>query len=167
MKNYPTTYLILTTIFFALSLTAFIFLYKEITHNKVETLEKNNAWQAEEARRAEIRSLESTVKNIEKEKIALESHFVTTVRPVEFLNTLQSRATSVGAKADFSTIDTIKDEGGITVFLRVEGSFDSIYKYIKLLENAPYELEIQSVDISAFDKNWQAGVKLKLISFTL
>ena len=53
-----------------------------------------------------------------------------------------------------------------------KGSFESLYKYITLLENAPYELEISSFVLSKENSNvltgniaWSLSLKIKLLSF--
>ena len=133
-------------------------------------------WQNETNRRNEIKSLERSIKAIDQEKILLESHFAQSSNIVPFLDTIEQLASRVKAKSEVVSVDILKDVNQFLVVIKTSGSFESIYKFVKLLENSPYELEIASLDIqkssaqTVSDKKvaipqWEAVFKIKLLSF--
>ena len=158
----------------ALAVFSFWWVLNSIKSTEAESENAQAEWQAENTRREAIRSLERSIKDIEDERVALESHFAQSENVVPFLDTLESLAQQAGGEAKVTAVDIPKDKEELVVSLRVEGSFQSNYKFIKLLENSPYELEIESFDLStgvssegaAIESSlWEGRFTLRLISF--
>ena len=88
-----------------------------------------------------------------------------------FLDLLERLAPQVGADAEVLLVDKAKDGSLLSVDVRVIGNFEAIYKFLTLLENFPYELEIISVDIQkkggegVESSKWEGVFKVKLLSF--
>ena len=162
-------------VFFLISVVVFFFIYKEIKKNTDEIRKVEADLATEISKRDEIKTLNSYILSIQNEKAELETHFVQSSDVVPFLNTLERLGQGVGTKVEVNTISIAKDGTGLLVSLKDTGNFEQIYKFITLLENAPYELEFVSVDIGnsvqpdgATSKNtraWEAEINLKLISF--
>lgn len=163
-------------ILFAVSLAVFAFLYIGTKGNLNKIAELEETLQEEISKRNEVETLNDYFLSIQEEKISLESHFVQTSDVVPFLNTLESLADNVGAKTEVKSINVAKDNTGLIVDLKNTGTFSQIYKFITLLENAPYELEFISVELANAptkedlennrnSERWEVLIKAKLISF--
>lgn len=176
MKKRRYIYAGISVLFMLGSLTIFYFLYKAIESHQATIDAKQEEWQAEEDRRNEIKNLERTVKTLEDKRIKLESHFVSGEDPVNFLNHLEDLARSVGGSAEVSTVDLGKENKSLTVSLKATGSFDAMYRFITLLENSEYKMEIKNLVLQSSDtelikgsniKKWSLGVDLKLLTFSV
>ena len=165
--------LILSIVFFALSLFVFVFLYRSINNNRDTLKVAEEKWQAEENYRKNVKSLASSVKTIEAKINLLETHFVKSSDVVPFLDTIEKLAKEVGVKAEVVSVNISDNEPGLLVELKAQGDFEIIYKFIKLLENSPYDIKFSSMDIQnnsvSTDKNsvWSASFHMKLLSFVI
>jgi hypothetical protein len=165
-------HLVFSIIFLFLSCVIFYFLYIQIEKNNLSTQEHTVSWQEESTRRAEIKSLDRGIKMIDTEKTELEKHFVYNSNLVPFLNTIEGLGTKSGARTETTSVDLSTDSLSLLVGLKTTGNFESIYKFLLLLENSPYELEILSMninrdspDIASKSPSWTAVFRLKLLSF--
>lgn len=173
-KNPLTKYLILAGIFLALSLLAFFMLYNQVNNNKQIAEETEIQWQNETTVQAKIKTLDISIKGISAERALLESHFAKTSDIVPLLDIVESMAELVGAKASIESVDALTEGVGLSIGIKSRGSFEAIYKLIRLLENAPYEIEINSFDMQKVGEvqeggsgpEWSANFKVTLLSFT-
>lgn len=175
-KNFPKIALLLSLIFFIFSCVAFLFLYKTVNKNNEESRLREQEWHSEALRRDEIRTLDNSVKIIESERTKLETHFAKSSDVVSFLDTIESLAPQTGAKAEVTSADISQDYTTLLVGLKASGTFSSLYKFLTLLENAPYELEFVGVEMhkeggtEVVGKDvklpkWNMVFKIKLLSF--
>src|SRR3989344_2196179 len=180
MQNHLTKFkkipLIISIILLGLSFAIFIFLYKQIQNNDRISGEMERQWLDEANKREEIKSLDLMLKTIESERALLDSHFIKSSDVVPFLNLVEQLAKDAGAGAEVILIDILKDNSGLVVGINAKGNFEALYKFLTLLENSPYELEIISMDLlqsqagDITDKKnlppqWSAIFKIKLLSF--
>jgi len=164
-SNFSKIPIFLSVIFFSIFLAAFLFFYKTITANDQESRMKEEEWQNEAERREEIKSLDRSVKIIEGERTELETHFARSTDAVPFLDTMEGLAVAAGTKAEVTSVDISKDQTALVVGMKASGSFSSLYKFLKLLENSPYVLEFAAVDIEKGESGWQAEFHINLLSF--
>jgi hypothetical protein len=154
----------------------FFFLYNKVNKNKQEAGLAQVEWQTEANRREEITSLSRSVKEIEMERESLNSHFAQSSDVVPFLDTIEQLAASVGAIPEITSVDISKDNVVLVVGLKASGNFSAVYKFLMLLENSPYELEFDSVDLQnvsadasaggkAENAQWKINLEIKLLSF--
>lgn len=150
----------------------FYFILKQINDSKNSTKLIHEEWRQEEDRREVIKSLDRSIKEIDLEKKSIESHFVSSKDVVPFLDFFEQSALRVNAETEVSSVSVPIENDSILVDLKTKGSFESLYKYITLLENAPYELEISSFVLSKENSNvltgniaWSLSLKIKLLSF--
>ena len=165
--------------------TVFIFLYGQIKSNTVKSEQTMTEVEAHISKREEIRSLDSSLRAIQDDKTKLEQHFVASSDVVPFLDSVEAAAPKVDAHAQVISVDVAQDNSGLLVSLDVTGSFSGVYRFITILENFPYELEFESINMKqeagapvAADPSgktktpvvsspkWEATVGLKLLSFT-
>lgn len=172
--NFEKKYLIGSALFLILSLLIFFFFYKKIGEIKVATIDTEIALQNEILTQEKTKNLDFLMKSIEKEKNSFEKHFVTKADIVTFLNTIENLSSSVGASANILTVDDSKDVPELSLSISAEGSFEAIYKFLLLLENSQYEIQVDMLDIKKGGSgqsegsisNWIADFKIKLLTFS-
>lgn len=158
------------------SFSLFLFLYREIYQNSSTSEQMQIAWQNEAKKREELKSLDSSLKNIESEVALLETHFIKSSDIVPFLDMIEKLAPRVGAKAEVVLVDLPKDNSGLIVEVKATGFFEALYKFLTLLENSSYEIDVISMDMQKLggevmpDKKktlpeWSATFRVKLLSF--
>lgn len=180
MKKVYVKSLIFSGLFLVSMSLGLFFLYRgtNINHGVYEQL--TNDYKAEEKRREEIQSLNKAISEIDTEIAKLDSHFIKENQKDEqialYLSSLEELAVSVGSKAEVTSVETPNDKiKNFSISLRVEGSFNSIYKFLLLLENSKYELDITSARILRESggevladgelPKWRADFKIKVLSF--
>ncbi len=175
-------------------LAGFYFLYATILTSGEKTNQILAEVENETARREEIKLINKSIDTIKQDRDVINTHFAHSTDIVPFLNTIESLAPRAGAKVETSSVDALKDDTGLMVRLKVEGSFNSIYKFLMLLENSPYELDfseliidrVSEVEITPIeqptqteeglpmeapepivrkDPKWQGVITVKLLSF--
>lgn len=177
LKQIP---LIISVIFVIVLSTGFFFLYKQINLNNEKALQSSIDFENETSRREEVKLLNNSIEGIKEDRASLTRHFAHSSDIVPFLDTIESLAPQVGAKAETVSVDILPDNAGLMVRLNVSGSFKSVYKFLTLLENSPYELEVVALDIQREasgeidptleivlpqDPKWQGVFAIKLLSF--
>lgn len=163
----------IATLFLLGSLAVFWFLDTRVNANQMQANELSAQWESEEKRRAEVKLLDDALRSIASEKTQLEKHFAKSSNVVPFLNTLEDLAMTVSLKSEVTGVDIASDKTFLSVSLRTAGTFAGTYRFITLLENAPYELEIVSMTLEKDGGEGEAGVtsgwtgtfKIKLLSF--
>jgi len=163
-KNLQKILPIISLMFFIVCCFVFLFLNKEVNINNKAFEDNEIKWQQETERREGIRLLNNSIRKIENEKDLLETHFAQSSNIVPFLDTMESLGTKVGAKTEITSVDIPKESNSLNIEMKISGSFEKIYKFLLLLENSPYKLEITSIDISK-QNTWEANLKIKLLSF--
>ncbi len=130
-------------------------------------------WQTEQTRQEDLKSLESSLKSVAPERAELETHFAKSSDVVPFLDMIEKLAVATGAEAEVEQVSVSDDKTSLIVNMKAKGSFDATYKFIRLLENSPYELEINSLnmqkqgvgDPTVVTQEWITSIAIKLISF--
>ena len=171
--NFPKTSFFLSLAFFFVSIFSFYLLNSKIKSDGIEADKMFSEWQNGYKQKEETKLLNDFLKKTVEARSVLNSHFAQSSDVVPFLDMLESLATSVGAKAEVLVINVPDDNTGLYVEAKASGPFGSIYKFIKLLENSPYETEIISMNMSnayfsADSKvatGWSINLKIKLLSF--
>jgi hypothetical protein len=169
--------LIISIIFFMFSCFIFVSLYGNINDIKGRSQLAQEKWQTEATQRENAISLVNSIKAIEPERALLETHFIRSSDVVPLLDTIEKLAKEVGTDSEVVSVDVAGNNSSLVVGMKTSGSFETIYKLIKLLENSPYDLEFTSADIQneniqavSANKNnkagqWTATFKIKLLSF--
>ena len=174
MKNlFKKIPLIISILFLFFSLFVFSFVYKETNKNNILGEEASMNFEKEKNRRDKIKSVDTLIKSIKNDQALVENHFTSGSGVVPFLDNIEGLAPKVGAEAEISSIDILSgDTSGLVVEVKVSGSFSSIYRFLNLLENSPYELDFISMNINIAEKTekiktykWEGNFKMKLLSF--
>ena len=175
MKHFSLKQLLIISIaLFSASIFVFSFLYISIKNKQKLNILAEEEWKIEETRRENVNFLVNLLKSIEEEKSSIETHFVSSYDVVPSLDTLERLARESGNKPEVISVEVAKDGKSLDVGMKVVGEFESVYKYITLLENSPYELEFISTSIINMNSGaglnkttsgWSLALQLKLISF--
>ena len=155
--NFPKSLFFLSIVLLVFSSLSFVFLYKKIKENQTVSAQKMEEWQVENQKRNNIKSLEHLVQSVDREKNILDSHFAQSSDIVPFLNMFEKLAPQTKAKAEVMNVS--EDSKGLIVQVKALGSFESVYKFLLLLENSPYELEFVSMDMQKIATNDTSGTK--------
>lgn len=175
-NNFPKIPLFLSILFFIVFSSVFVLLYREINNNSRKVENSIITLQTEAKRREDIISLNKSINKITNDKILLEAHFAKNSDIVPFLDAIEKLGPQVGAKVQVESVDVMAKGAGLMVGLKTSGSFESIYTFLRLLENSPYELDFTFVEISKLpgsdvvSKNikssvWEAVFNIQLLSF--
>lgn len=175
MNNFPKIQFFIALILLVVSSVAFWFLYQKVSDISEMAKESVGEWQSETAKRDEIRSLDSSVKKIERERALLDTHIAQNSDIVPLLDALE-RSAPDGALAEVVSVNLLAPGEGLQVGVRVSGDFGGLYKFLQILENFAYELEFISVDLrkegdsvvslaSAKNQKWVLDTQIKILSF--
>ena len=168
--------LVLSILFFLIALFVLIFLYRVIDSNETKSQATLTEWQTEMSKLNEIKLLNNSAKIISEQKDLLETHFAKNSDAVPFLDMIEKLGPTSGTKVEVTSVGVSPDNVTLLVGLKASGSFENIYKFQALLENSPYEVEFDSIDISKSDlkndsqknstkSSWDGTFKIKLITF--
>lgn len=160
----------LSLVFVALSCTLLFLVFQKIDENKTKFRATELEWQKEASRRLELKSLGILLRQTTAERAEIGSHFARPSNVVPFLDSVEEMARSVGADPEVVAVETPPGSSDLFVVVRADGRFESIYKFIELLENSPYELEftllnIERKNLDDTGAEWGAYLKMKLLSY--
>ena len=175
-NNFQKIPIILSTLIFICLCFAFVFLYKETNSNNQKAGQNMATLQAEVDRLDGITLLDHTLAQNSDNLAMLETHFARSSNVVPFLDSIQQLGPEAGAEVVIDSVGAGANNTGLIVELKASGSFASVYKFLTLLENSPYELNFLSTDIhrladlnnsskSAPNPGWEAIFKIRLLSF--
>ena len=116
-----------------------------ITNAANASLTKQNNTIVEEE--SQIDTVRKGLEQTDARRATLTSYFVDAGNVVPFLETVEGYGKTVNASTSFTTVQMQKDPTYLKVTVTARGSFQSIYRFIGMLEAAPYETAIQGVDI--------------------
>jgi hypothetical protein len=165
-SNFQKFPLLVSIVLLILSCAVFYFLYNKIEQNRASVENMSIEVQKEAQRVEELRLLDRGLRSVEQERVQVESHFAESANLVPFLDGVEELATKVGAEVETTSVDVSANKSNLLVGVKTEGSFEALYKFLTLLENSPYELEIVFLDMSKQEAGaWVMQIRLKLISF--
>ena len=160
----------LAVLFFLAACAGFSYIFQKINEDKIVAQEVLGKWQAEDARRTEIKALEIFLENMKGERAALDLHFARSSNVVPFLDSLEELGRLAGAKPEVMSVATTADGTSLEVTVKALGSFESVYKFLELLENSDYQLEFLAMDLSRVSEEsgsagWEGFFRIKLLTF--
>jgi hypothetical protein len=178
MKNNSQKILLFSSMLLFVGLClVFIFLWREVNNNNQKTKSEMLAWQTEANRREQITMLDNSIGQISNDKTELQTHFAQSSDIVPFLNSLEQMASPSGSTIEIDSVDTGTNNSSLVIGLKASGSFESVYKFLTLLENSPYQLDFLSMDMHKLteldvssknikNSDWEAVFKIQLLNFT-
>lgn len=181
--GFKKNFIALAFIAFLLFAIAFWFLYHEIQKKNNDSEKVLTEWQIEDSRRTEIKTIMKSVNSIQANNEIINTHFANGSNLVPFLDTIDSFAPQVGAEDEIISVDILPETKELIVGIKVLGSFESVYRFLTLLENSPYEIKFLAVDIQKVSStqggntvgaesekkgkvySWEGLFKIKLLTF--
>jgi|YNPMSStandDraft_1061717.scaffolds.fasta_scaffold00003_13 hypothetical protein len=110
----------------------------------------------------EFREEENVFQKIEKEIL---SGFVDPDSPIDFLNYLEETAKGLDLSITIFRLEKKpKDSESFNLGFKLEGSFENIIKFIKLIENSNFFLEVSNLNFEKKESTTTATVILKVLS---
>jgi hypothetical protein len=164
-----------TSIAFWASLTILVaaaFLYVFLYQATRSVGSSNALLQAEttvlEGEQSEVGSLKRDLAANQARQPVLVSYFIDAADIVPFLETVEGYGRTTNVAVKFDTVDIKRAPDQLAVTLTGEGSFTNLYRFIALVEAAPYELTFTnaSVEKSGTSGEWQARLSLAVTSIT-
>lgn len=175
-NNFPKIALFLSVLFFIVSCILFSFLHTKVKDNNIISEQDNTVWQNEANRRNILSSMDHSLKAMAGEIMQVNTHFAQSSDVVPFLDYIEKTASIVGLNAEIVSVDVPEKEKVLVVVVNTEGVFEEVYKFLTLLENAPYQLEFVSVHMTresgkviplpkVAHPSWNGYFKINLLSF--
>ncbi len=128
-----------------LSAYGYFFYVVKSTRENVATLTKETTiLEKEELDAGQIKKdLASSVASREE----IVSYFVEAGNPVPFENKIEGFGKSTNVKVSFDGLDVRKNPNRLDVSFSANGSFADVYRFLAMIESAPYEISINNVSL--------------------
>lgn len=173
MKKNNIKNLIFAILFLLLTVGSFYVTLRQMNIYHNGFLDLTSLYKEKELKDQEIKALNSLISEIGNEIKIIESHFLTTEYIPIFLDELEKNAKTLEVEAEVVSVDNLGlDSKSFVINTKVSGSFENLYKFLLLLENYKYELEILDMKIleepnteKLNASNWSGYFKIKVISF--
>ena len=106
------------------------------------------------------------------------SYFINANDIIPFLDTIEGYGRTTNVSVKFNSVDVKQSPDQLTATLKGDGSFANIYRFITLVESAPYELSITNASIQAVSvgqvdpkkapaaPTWEANISISISSVT-
>ncbi len=146
-KKFKKIPLITAIVFLAAAISAFVWLEKEVAKNNQISRDRESEIAIEAIKKEEAKSLERTLKTIETERAILDNHFIKSSDVAIFLDMIENLAPEVNATAEVTQVDIAPDNQSISVGLKADGTFEALYKFIRLIENSRYQIELTNMSM--------------------
>ncbi len=101
-----------------------------------------------ESQEAEVGVLKKNLAATKEREGKLTSYFVDANNPVPFFETLETYGTSTHVSVKFDSVNLKRAPDSLEVVLLANGEFPDLYRFIALLEAAPYEFTISKANVS-------------------
>lgn len=174
MKKMNLKNLIFAILFLLITLVSFYLTIRQMNIYNQEFLNLTNEFKEKETKSNQIKALNKVIGEIGEEINILDSHFLNTGDLAPFLDELELNAKDLGVKAEVVSVDNPTEQNKyLSLNLRVKGSFNDLNKFLLLLENYKYELEVFEVKITRDSSEalpgvsplWSGEFRIKVISF--
>ncbi|PIR69266.1 MAG: hypothetical protein COU47_04195 [Candidatus Niyogibacteria bacterium CG10_big_fil_rev_8_21_14_0_10_46_36] len=122
-------------------------------------------------RQQNLKDLEILFDEVQQRKDEIDSVFINERSVVRVIESFEARARELGVELEVesASLPTASAARGPEIQLHLEGSFDALYRYIKVLEVMPFQISIDLVNInkrsSAEGPGWAATIRLTVLSF--
>ncbi len=161
-----------SVIFLGIACFTFNFLNSKIQNDNTLAKQNNVLWQQEMLKKNQMQSIQNGLKNIQDERAIFDKYFVSNSDLVPFLDNMEDLGNKSGAKVETTSVDLSNDNLSLVVGVKAVGSFSAVYKFLLLVENSPYELDVTSMDFQreapesvVAVPTWNTTFRLKLVSF--
>ena len=152
------------------------FMMYRISSEKTKAAEALSKLEAGIKKEYNLRALSAALEKTEEERAKIDSYFVDIKGVAKFLEKLQSFGDASGVSLKLENVD-IEGKNALKVSFNDNGSFAENYRLLELIENSPYTLEIDSMNINkvmvsvpggasvSLNNLWSGSFSVRLLSF--
>ncbi len=156
--------LILSLLFALIMLGLFIFINRVIKNKNLHISKILFTLHEKEDQNKNAVILKQKLREVESIQSTISSHLVDKKKPDVFVFFLEELGDRGGTTVDVKNISISKKESNtMNVDVTIEGSFNNVMKTISLLENTPYRLKINSINIDSHKKESLDGGKVEVV----
>lgn len=162
-------------IYLFLIIFAFIFLsfliliipyfLKEIKRNSQDLISFKNEFASLKEEEKNIKDLEIIYQNYQENLTRIDKMLVNSKEPIEFIDFLEKDAQNFNQKIKISLMSKteIKEDPWPTLNFQIQisGSFTDFLKFLERLENSPYLIEIENLNIKESGEGELAGTSIE------
>ena len=129
------------------SVAGYVYLFRQlkaVNAANVSLTQDSNAILAEQS---QIGVIKQSLSDTDARRAKLDSYFVDPNNVVPFLETIEGYGKTAGVSTTFSEVQLADKPTHLTVTVDANGSFTNIYRFVSMLEAAPYEIQVTESDI--------------------
>ncbi len=112
---------------------------------------------------SEFDKSQALLKTKELERAKIEATFITRATLINLIEEFEALARTSQVEISFS--DPAIQASSLDLDIRVKGGFAGIYLFLERLENLPYQLKFNSINLTA-GVDWSGSLGISLLSFT-
>jgi len=173
------TILVLTSILLFVSLFTYLYFFWVIkrSNENISLLQKEVI--RLEIQESEIDKLKKNLASTKENQEKLSSYFIDINNPVPFFEVVEGYGRGAGVKTVFNDVTLKKDPYRLDAGLTATGSFSGIYRFLQILESAPYEFSITKLNLQRVVPlgleqlgakpslpEWEARILISVVSIT-
>ena len=132
------------------SVAAYAYLFvtlRDINARNAELTRESETLVAEQSQAAAIRD---TLAKTDASRATISSYFIDADNVVPLLETVEGYGTRAAVTTKFSNVLLQPKPRAVTVTVDAIGSFTNVYRFVSMLEAAPYELQITSAQVQTY-----------------
>lgn len=169
IKKPPTLVLVFFLCLFLAGVYYWIFSVVEKSKEEIVSLKTDLA--IAEAKQARVKLLEAFIKEIAEDKNSIEDAFVDDRTIIKFIEEMERIAeiSKVSLEIESASLPVSGQDLGPRFKLTVEGGFGHLFRYLKLLEDSPFQVLFKEVAFikpdSAGRGSWTLNAELIVLSY--
>lgn len=150
-KNYYILFLGVLFLLLLCSVGGYVYMYTRIS-KKTSSIE-STAIEIENEKKSQqnILGLKRSIELTQEKSRLLDSHFVAESTVVDFIKSIESLAKDRGVVVKISSLQPGEQIGkqGLFVTLTIDGNFSAVNNFLILLENMPYQIIVNRIQMSS------------------
>ena len=169
-----------TTLTFAvLALGAYGYLFYTVQTAGAQIAQLQTETKTLEAQETEVDALKKNLAATVVSQQKLSSYFIDPANIVPLLEKLEGYGRSTNVSVQFNTVEVKSSPSKLDISLGANGSFSDVYRFIALLESAPYEFYITKANVRSVvpvglvptgtgphSSGWEATISLSVVSLS-
>jgi Tfp pilus assembly protein PilN len=133
----------------AVLLAGYIYFFNILDETRQNVASLTNEISLLESDEAESNQIKNQLSDTDESHKVLTSYFVDVNNPVPFEEMLEEYGRKTNVKVVFQSLDIAKNPNRLNVSFVADGSFSDTYKFLSLVESAPFELSINSIGLQS------------------
>ena len=130
-----------------LAVTGYVFLFQDLRHVNATNAGLTRDTNAILAEQSQIGTIRQSLSDTDARRSTLSSYFVDPNNIVPFLETIEGYGKTAGVTTKFSGVQLGDKPTRLDVTVDANGSFTDVYRFVSMLEAAPYEITVSQADI--------------------